>query len=101
MSRNAGIQVIDNDHIKAVAMAVEEAIKTDTQKECITFFLTIFFNHHLFFDTAFDEASLREKAPTALCGGKPKLFYRPRILRTWGWEKRIRKERDKLKEAYR
>ncbi len=49
MSRNAGIQAIDNDHIKVVAMAVEEAIKTDTQKAFITFFLTIFFNHHLFF----------------------------------------------------
>jgi hypothetical protein len=33
MSRNAGIRVTDNDHIKAVAMAVDEAIKTVTQKE--------------------------------------------------------------------
>ena len=61
MSRNAGIRVTDNDHIKAVAMAADEAIKTVTQKECYTFFLTIFFNHHLFFDTAFAESSPQEK----------------------------------------
>ncbi len=91
MSRNAGIQVIDNDHIKAVAMAVEEAIKTDTQKECITFFLTIFFNHHLFFDTAFAEASLRDKAPTAVYGGKPKLFLPPQDLKNLGLGKANKK----------
>ena len=84
MSRNAGIRVTDNDHIKAVAMAVDEAIKTVAQKERYTFFLTILFNHHLFFDTAFAKSSPRDKDPTGLWRWKAKTLLPLREVKNVG-----------------
>ena len=84
MSRNVGIRVTDNDHIQAVAMAVDEAIKTVAQKECYTFFLIILFNHHLFFDTAFDESPHETKIRPGFGRGKAKTLLPLREVKNVG-----------------